>query len=302
MVIQTLSGCYRGEFPHVPVSGASGTTSRVVRKDLGDLISLKELRRSSLPEILSLLPTSESPSPEFESPVDISHTSCHQTSSDTTALLPHPQTIITEDSVYAKHSSCESAVLSSDSANFSLEGVVSTDTSGKGDIQTHSQDAVECSQSKSDRVLTDVSTVVEEANIDLSSEDEKEEEEEIQVDDKDYEGDREEEAEDKEEKTRGGQGEDRCGCRAYGDGLAWGTILDTNSFIIDTVAADQGEVRVSVEGTSEGLVSGTEVYPVEDSPGVYQVLYRVTTPGHYQVVITWDGQHIPGSPFTCVVG
>lgn len=61
------------------------------------------------------------------------------------------------------------------------------------------------------------------------------------------------------------------------------------------------QVKVSVEGPYPGTVAGTEVYPQEGCPGVYQVMYRVTTPATYHISITWADRHLLGSPYTCLI-
>ncbi|CAL4084483.1 unnamed protein product [Meganyctiphanes norvegica] len=95
--------------------------------------------------------------------------------------------------------------------------------------------------------------------------------------------------------------QDLKSCRAYGLGLEWGKVDRVNTFTIDTNGATSGEVTVSVEGPHEGSVSRTEVYPVDEDAGLYQVHYTVTTPSTYQLAITWAHQHIQGSPFACYV-
>ncbi|XP_071546969.1 uncharacterized protein [Panulirus ornatus] len=292
-VIKTLSGCYRGEFPHVPVSGSGQTPS--LRGTQRDLISLRELRHTrSLPESLALPPISEQPAPEpEESPVYVIRNPLQPMDPITTQLMREHERNPDGHNTYSQYNSSESLALSSDSAVMSSEGaVVSTDDEGDGvglqvDSDSESK-SLEASHTTPETPVND-SAVAEEASEDLCSEEEEEE--------RRCEEEETREGEEDEERRRSTAG----GCRAYGEGLTKGTVSGVNAFIIDTVGADQGEVTVSVEGPDKGLVLGTEVYPLEGYPGVFQVHFRVTSPGHYRVIITWAGQHLPGSPFTCVV-
>ncbi|KAG0726127.1 Filamin-B [Chionoecetes opilio] len=65
-VIQTLSGCYTGEFPHLPVLGKGRTSS--LQGGRKDLISLRDLRRQTRPDATLALPHN---SDDQDSPVQL---------------------------------------------------------------------------------------------------------------------------------------------------------------------------------------------------------------------------------------
>ncbi|XP_051932354.1 filamin-B isoform X2 [Hippocampus zosterae] len=83
---------------------------------------------------------------------------------------------------------------------------------------------------------------------------------------------------------------------AYGDGLERGTTGVQSEFIIDSAAAGQGAVAVTVEGPSKVQMECLEV------AGGYKVLYTPMAPGSYVVAVKYGGPyHIAGSPFVAKV-
>ncbi|XP_077428421.1 filamin B a isoform X1 [Vanacampus margaritifer] len=83
---------------------------------------------------------------------------------------------------------------------------------------------------------------------------------------------------------------------AYGAGLERGTTGVQSEFIIDSAAAGQGAVAVTVEGPSKVQMECLEV------PGGYKVLYTPMAPGSYVVAVKYGGpHHIAGSPFVAKV-
>ncbi|XP_019734990.1 filamin B a isoform X4 [Hippocampus comes] len=83
---------------------------------------------------------------------------------------------------------------------------------------------------------------------------------------------------------------------AYGAGLERGTTGVQSEFIIDSAAAGQGAVAVTVEGPSKVQMECLEV------AGGYKVLYTPMAPGSYIVAVKYGGPyHIAGSPFVAKV-
>lgn len=272
-VIQTLSGCYTGEFPHLPVPGTGRTCSlQGVREDL---ISLRDLRRQSCPHVTLVPP----------------HNSDRQDSRD--RVVPSPP-FPTDSPAHQKsihlHSPVGSLLCTSS------ESVVSLSEGETEDSWREGREAAG-QRTQTPSVGMEVEGGVEATNnLNFHREEEKKEESDGMSEKE------EEDADTEEERTTRQDVETWCGCRAYGEGLQRGTVHDANAFMVDTSEAEWGEVRVSVEGPREGTVSATEVYQAEgQATGVYQVLYWVTCPATYYISITWAGQHLAGSPFTCEV-
>ncbi|ROT70962.1 hypothetical protein C7M84_010743 [Penaeus vannamei] len=264
-VIQTLSGCYRGEFPHIPVNGRTRHHGRVPRAGQRDLISLRELRRrASLPECLALLPISEAPSPEAGSPVEVIRNPFHPMDQITAQLMKESSVDNCENGTPCMYNSSESINLSVNSDESEkhkpvCDGVSENEQiadSGKEEWDTYGETTTD-SNCDVEYGINESRNCVE-ATPNLT-------------------------------------------CSAYGDGLERGKLGEVLTFIVDTAGAQQGEVTISVDGPFKGSVSGTEVYPIEEYTGAYLVNYMVNTPAPYQVAITWSGQHIAGSPFTCIV-
>ena len=86
--------------------------------------------------------------------------------------------------------------------------------------------------------------------------------------------------------------------KVYGTGVTGGAVGDENSFIIqgNTSSPDANKnVTVEVVGPDDNLVTVRE----ELAPTTGASLYRYTPklPGVYQVSVTADGKHLPGSPY-----
>ncbi|XP_037781322.1 uncharacterized protein LOC119577818 [Penaeus monodon] len=264
-VIQTLSGCYWGEFPHIPVNGRTQNLGRVPRAGQRDLISLRELRRrASLPECLALLPSCEVASPESGSPVEVIRNPFHPMDQITAQLMRESSVDNCENGTYCMYNSSESINLS-----------VNSDASEKHnpvcDGATENEQIADSDKEEWDTYG--------EATTDSNCE-----------------------IEDSPNESRNCvEATPNPTCSAYGDGLERGKTGEVLTFIVDTAGAQQGEVTISVDGPFKGSVSGTEVYPIEEYAGAYLVNYMVNTPAPYKVGITWSGQHIAGSPFTCIV-
>lgn len=87
-------------------------------------------------------------------------------------------------------------------------------------------------------------------------------------------------------------------CEAEGPGLVSALTGMKNKFTVRTVESSIKKLAVVVEG-EEGV--GEVVKPtVSEAPGGddYEVSYTPMTPGNYKVSVTWDGVHVPSSPFT----
>lgn len=210
-MIQTLSGCYTGEFPHLPVPGTGTTYS--LQGDREDLISLKDLRRQACPHVTLAPPHSsddqDSPVRVVQSPPLPADPSKHQSR----GLLHSPTRRFLRTS--------------SESLVSSAEGEAEVCWRTGGDVSSHGP-------------LGKVEVRGEVTN-DLNSQSEERQQErteELQSIDG-----REEEDTDREEESTTKQDVGAwCGCRAYGEGLQRGTVHDANAFLIDTSEAESGEV------------------------------------------------------------
>ncbi|KAK7045911.1 hypothetical protein SK128_006001 [Halocaridina rubra] len=293
-VIKTLSGCYRGEFPHIPVSGHMGSASVHRTGHRGDLISLRDLRCASLPGFLECLPVSDNNEEVFqESPLLVVQNSFQPMDPLTAHMMDSGVSL--EENIYSHFSSSESVSISANSDEQKVhigsdeDTEVSTSSVLTPSFTTgNSSEDSSCAQDKKIQdawaSIQDVHPVKEVAEK-LSNTDTVDEKETTNLT-MDHEADKQDEV---------------CMCKAYGTGLHRGKVGRINTFILDTGGAEHGEVTVKVEGPSKGSVLGTEVYPFEDLAGAYEVQFRVSLPGYYTVVIMWSGQHLLGSPFTCYV-
>jgi filamin len=69
-----------------------------------------------------------------------------------------------------------------------------------------------------------------------------------------------------------------------------------SKFTIDARDAGDGGLGFSVEGPSKA-----ELNCISKEDGTCQVEFLPKTPGVYTIHIKYADQHVPGSPFTCVV-
>ncbi|KAM8931054.1 filamin-B isoform 2-T2 [Pelodytes ibericus] len=79
---------------------------------------------------------------------------------------------------------------------------------------------------------------------------------------------------------------------AQGPGLKEALTNKPNAFSVITRGAGIGGLGITVEGPSESKMSCKD-----NKDGSCSVEYTPYTPGEYDVNITYDGEHIPGSPF-----
>ncbi|CAG0912726.1 unnamed protein product [Notodromas monacha] len=87
-------------------------------------------------------------------------------------------------------------------------------------------------------------------------------------------------------------GSDSSKVRAYGPGLEGGTTDKAAEFMIDTRGAGQGGLGVTIEGPSEAAINCRD-----NGDATCSVAYLPTVPGEYVVNITFNDNHVPGSPF-----
>ncbi|XP_059813594.1 filamin-A-like [Hypanus sabinus] len=85
--------------------------------------------------------------------------------------------------------------------------------------------------------------------------------------------------------------------RAYGPGLDGGITNKPNKFTVETRNAGPGGLGLAVEGPSEAKITCKD-----NKDGSCSVEYTPYEPGTYDVIITYGGQQIPGSPFKVPVG
>lgn len=83
---------------------------------------------------------------------------------------------------------------------------------------------------------------------------------------------------------------------AIGTGLHSGIVNQPAEFMIDTRAAGQGALGVTVEGPCECHLNCRD-----NGDGTCNIAYWPTECGHYTVNITFNEYHIPGSPFQVMI-
>ena len=86
--------------------------------------------------------------------------------------------------------------------------------------------------------------------------------------------------------------------KVFGTGITGGAVGDENSFVVQggvTLADPSKSVTVEVVGPDDNLVTVQE----GSAPATGASLYRYVPklPGVYQVSVTADGKHLPGSPY-----
>lgn len=84
--------------------------------------------------------------------------------------------------------------------------------------------------------------------------------------------------------------------KASGPGLHKGTVNVPAEFMIDTRGAGQGGLGVTVEGPCEAAINCRD-----NGDGTCSVAYLPTEIGDYGINITFNDQHIPGSPFQAII-
>ncbi|XP_048788982.1 LOW QUALITY PROTEIN: filamin-C-like, partial [Lagopus muta] len=83
---------------------------------------------------------------------------------------------------------------------------------------------------------------------------------------------------------------------AYGAGLSHGVVNKACSFTVCTKGAGEGGLSLAVEGPSKAELSCQD-----NQDGTCTVSYLPTAPGDYSVIVRFDDEHIPGSPFTAKI-
>ena len=80
---------------------------------------------------------------------------------------------------------------------------------------------------------------------------------------------------------------------AYGPGLSYGAVNTECPFTIVTEKAGAGNLSLSCEGPSKAEFTCTD-----NKDGTCNVTYLPTAPGEYKIIVKFDDEHIPGSPYT----
>ncbi|XP_078694010.1 filamin-A-like isoform X1 [Branchiostoma floridae x Branchiostoma belcheri] len=85
--------------------------------------------------------------------------------------------------------------------------------------------------------------------------------------------------------------------RCFGPGLESGNINGyRGNFVCETKGAGNGKLQVRVHGPKGGF--NVRMTPIKDSGNrTIAVEYEPREPGEYHIDVTWDKQHVPGSPF-----
>ena len=84
--------------------------------------------------------------------------------------------------------------------------------------------------------------------------------------------------------------------KAYGPGLERGTTSHPAKFTVDTRGAGTGGLGLAIEGPSDAKIRCDD-----NKDGTCSVEYFPENPGEYDVIITYGGEPIPGSPFSVQV-
>nr|KAF6435403.1 filamin A [Rousettus aegyptiacus] len=88
-----------------------------------------------------------------------------------------------------------------------------------------------------------------------------------------------------------------CGhVTAYGPGLTHGVVNKPAVFTVNTKDAGEGGLSLAIEGPSKAEISCTD-----NQDGTCSVSYLPVLPGDYSILVKYNDQHIPGSPFTARV-
>ncbi|KAI4554586.1 filamin-A isoform X2 [Ovis aries] len=88
-----------------------------------------------------------------------------------------------------------------------------------------------------------------------------------------------------------------CGhVTAYGPGLTHGVVNKPAIFTVNTKDAGEGGLSLAIEGPSKAEISCTD-----NQDGTCSVSYLPVLPGDYSILVKYNEQHIPGSPFTARV-
>lgn len=91
-------------------------------------------------------------------------------------------------------------------------------------------------------------------------------------------------------------GSDSRKVQATGPGLVKGIINRPAEFMIDTRGAGQGGLGVTVEGPCEAAINCRD-----NGDGTCNVAYLPTEIGDYTINITFNDDHIAGSPFQAII-
>ncbi|XP_060579330.1 filamin-C-like isoform X2 [Ruditapes philippinarum] len=99
------------------------------------------------------------------------------------------------------------------------------------------------------------------------------------------------------EKTELGRGHANK-VKVHGDGIVEGVSGVQNEFIIDTREAGYGQLGLAMDGPRRSKVN---MDLIDNEDGTCKAVYKPKTPGNYVIMVTYGGQHIPGSPFDIIV-
>lgn len=91
-------------------------------------------------------------------------------------------------------------------------------------------------------------------------------------------------------------GSDPLKVKASGPGLHKGIVNRPAEFIIDTRGGGGGGLGVTVEGPCEAAINCRD-----NGDGTCSVAYLPTEVGDYGINITFNDNHIPGSPFQAII-
>ena len=86
--------------------------------------------------------------------------------------------------------------------------------------------------------------------------------------------------------------------KVYGTGITGGAVGDENSFVVQSgisLADTSKNVTVEVVGPDDGLITVEEGLASATGATLYRYVPKL--PGVYQVSVTADGKHLPGSPY-----
>ncbi|XP_069507070.1 filamin-A-like isoform X2 [Ambystoma mexicanum] len=83
---------------------------------------------------------------------------------------------------------------------------------------------------------------------------------------------------------------------AYGPGLIHGTVNKPAVFTVNTKDAGEGGLSLAIEGPSKADIGCTD-----NQDGTCTVSYLPMLPGDYNILVKYNDEHIPGSPFVAKI-
>ena len=90
--------------------------------------------------------------------------------------------------------------------------------------------------------------------------------------------------------------------QAYGPGLSTAETTEQAQFTVDAVKpglVNSGHLSINVSGQSATYAPSTKI--TDNNDGTYKVVYTPAVAEEYDIVVKYQDNHIPGSPFSVAV-